>query len=182
MQKNIKLNRKSYRKSLIIIVAIINIGIVVALALGAIGLSTPDRNASSKPDINTAVANYDKMLSEMRSRISEARPGTQWISENNAGRGPVSGSSNEVAFSDVWYFEGTLATPSSLRSEVLEILEDVGEKYGFSKPAIYVDRPDEIQIVADDQLGTEYKLGSKINTTLSYATGPLSNSNNYSTD
>ncbi len=130
---------------------------------------------SDRPNLESMIDRYDAMLAEMRAEIAAVRSRTNWYEADHAGRGPGPSDSpavSEVAFSPTWAFFGALVHPGGVRSEVLDALGEVGARYGFSDPVVFVDRPDEFQVVAEDMFGAEYRFGSSRNTTLSYITGP----------
>jgi hypothetical protein len=136
---------------------------------------TNSGTTGERPAITEAVANYDAMLTEMRDLIAAEVPGGTWseVKDGQTLGGDVAAAGDDatIAVSPLWGYDASFPSDAGARSDLIASLGAVGEKYGFSEIAVYVDRADEVQAVADDAFGAEYQVGSKKNSTLSYTTG-----------
>lgn len=134
------------------------------------GTSTADRLP-----ITTMVADYDEMLAQMRELITTEAPGGVWSEVKPAqtlgGDKAVAGDDATIAVSPLWGYDLAFPSDADARSALVAALGAIGEAHGFSPVQIYVDRPDEVQAVADDAFGAEYQIGSRLNSTLSYTSG-----------
>jgi len=125
--------------------------------------------------IATMVADYDEMLAQMRELITTEAPGGVWSEVKTAqtlgGDKAVAGDDATIAVSPLWGYDLAFPSDQDARAALVAELGKIGEAHGFSPVQTYVDRPDEVQAVADDAFGAEYQIGSKLNSTLSYTTG-----------
>ncbi|MFB2581203.1 LppA family lipoprotein [Herbiconiux sp. P15] len=134
-----------------------------------------DSGAVQRPSLSTVVADYDEMLSEMRDAMSSAVPGGTWSEKTAAqtlvGDTAVAGDDAKVSISPRWSFDAPFPAAGEGREELIAELGRIGEAHGFSPIGVFVDRDDEVQAVADDEYGAEYRVGGVVNSTVTYTTG-----------
>ncbi|MFB9908262.1 LppA family lipoprotein [Allokutzneria oryzae] len=128
---------------------------------------------AQRPDIETATARYEKMLGELRDRLSEQLGPMIWEPSSPMSRAGCSGFSavkgTESRLLTTWVFRG--AIPDDKWDKAVSIAVEVTKPYGFAQPGAMVNRPHDHKIIAFDEYGASYQLTTRVHTVLGLGTG-----------
>jgi len=117
---------------------------------------------------------YEAMERDMIAALDAELPGLAWqmdtddigMTQSLCTEGDLEG--QEVDLATLWA-SGTLDPASWHRS--VEIVQEVGDRYGFTEKSTVVERPDDLEVVGEDAYGGRYRFGMAVNTILLVRTG-----------
>jgi hypothetical protein len=130
----------------------------------------------ARPRMEQVLDSYEAMEREMLAALGAELPGLAWRMDTDdigmtrslctdAGLGD---DAEEVDLATLWA-TGTLNPADWPRA--VEIVQEVGDRYGFTDHGTVVDRADDLEVVGEDEFGGRYRFGMAVNTILSVRTG-----------
>ena len=137
---------------------------------------SPSGSQAVRPSMESVLDRYEAMERDMVAALDEQLPGLTW-EVNSGGLGLVRAGCADEDASDTaeevsllkHMAPGTLDPADWHRS--VEVVQSVGERYGFDSVTTVVDRPDDLEIIGEDGFGGRYRFGMAVNTILSVTTG-----------
>ena len=143
---------------------------------GSEGPQGPEQveTVDARPRMEQVLDSYEAMEREMIAAVEAELPGLQWqmdtedvgMTQSLCNDGDLEG--QEVDLATLWA-TGTLDPADWHRA--VELVQEVGDRYGFTERSTVVDRPDDLEVVGEDQYGGRYRFGMAVNTILSVRTG-----------
>ena len=128
---------------------------------------------ATRPDIETAAAKYEKMLSALREQLAAELGPMEWKHFSRPGRSGCAGFSEikgtESRGLQPWFVDSPISDDKW--NQAVRIATEVTKPYGFEEPKAIVNRPGDHKIIAFDPHGASYQLGTAVNTTLTLSTG-----------
>lgn len=130
----------------------------------------------ARPQMEDVLDRYEAMEREMIAALETELPGLTWQMDTEdigmtrslcieAGLGD---DAEEVDLATLWA-SGTLDPASWHRA--VEIVQEVGHRFGFTEKSTVVDRADDLEVVGEDEYGGRYRFGMAVNTILLVRTG-----------
>ena len=128
----------------------------------------------ARPRMEQVLDSYEAMEREMIAAVEAELPGLQWrmdtedvgMTQSLCNDGDLGG--QEVDLATLWA-PGTLAPADWPRA--VELVQEVGDRYGFTERSTVVDEADDLEVVGEDEYGGRYRFGMAVNTILSVRTG-----------
>lgn len=159
--------------------------LLLAVALAGCATSTPSDEDNEteqmvtldgRPPMEDVLDRYESMERDMIGALAGELPGLLWQADDDEVGLTRSGCVEDVgsdraegvSLVGLWA-QGTLDPASWPRA--VEVVQGVGEQYGFDQVTTVVDRPDDLEIVGEDAFGGQYRFGMAVNTILSVSTG-----------
>jgi Lipoprotein confined to pathogenic Mycobacterium len=153
--------------------------VLVALLLGLCACGTdkeqPDMTSSDAPAMESVVADYSAMRTEMFRALDAELGKRPWdLSPNNAtmvrsGCRQGEPTDGERATLPSYYFPGTYDTRDWKKAA--EVVWKVGREHGFTRTGTTVDMSDDLEVYGQDDHGGRYVFGLAANTVLGITTG-----------
>ncbi|WP_187365217.1 LppA family lipoprotein [Cellulosimicrobium cellulans] len=130
----------------------------------------------ARPRMEQVLDSYEAMEREMIAAVEAELPGLQWrmdTEDTGMTRSLCDGAgldddAEEVDLATLWA-PGTLAPADWPRA--VELVQEVGDRYGFTERRTVVDEADDLEVVGEDEYGGRYRFGMAANTILSVRTG-----------
>ncbi|WP_282945035.1 LppA family lipoprotein [Cellulomonas endometrii] len=128
----------------------------------------------ARPRMEQVLDDYEAMEREMIAAVEAELPGLVWrmdtegigMTQSLCNDGDLEG--QEVDLATLWA-SGTLDPADWHRA--VEIVQEVGDRHGFTDRRTVLDRPDDVEVVGEDRYGGRYRFGMAVNTILSVRTG-----------
>lgn len=128
---------------------------------------------TQRATIDVVVDGYDALLAEICDALGELAPAAAWSRQReastSAGDTQVAGDDAVVVRSAQWVLDADFT--GTARATALRIVSDAVVRHAFGEVVVFVDRPDEVQVVAADALGAQLRYGSRNVTVVRYTTG-----------
>jgi hypothetical protein len=130
----------------------------------------------ARPRMEQVLDSYEAMEREMIAAVEAELPGLAWrmdtedigMTRSLCDGAGLDDDAEEVDLATLWA-PGTLAPADWPRA--VELVQEVGDRYGFTERSTVVDEADDLEVVGEDEYGGRYRFGMAVNTILSVRTG-----------